>query len=119
MIKDAKAILIVIFASTFIAFGQTIEFKKKKKNPIIFRKYYSAIFKLKDGTLYKGQIDTLTEKEIFVKLKDGGHQSIIPDNIESVKTCGYLLLWGARGHFGRHCKKTNLTDYKYTYKSKK
>ncbi len=113
-------ILILIFTSlTYLSIGQTLEFTKGKKKPLILKKYFVGTVKLKDGNSYSGYVDTVMEKEIHLKVNGGSYQTITPEEIYSVKQCKYFLYIGEFFHVFRRCKRTNLTSYKYKYRPKR
>jgi|ERR1700749_799879 len=98
--------------------AQQIVFTKNKKQVFITR-YSYGVFYLKDKTSIKGYIDSLNEKEIFIKDKNGASSQISSANLAKYKCKWYMLYIGAKGHFFPRSKKYNLTDYQYAYVPRK
>ena len=111
---------ILITASIILTnslFGQYLEFRNEKKE-LIIGKHYSGTFTLKNGSVFKGSIDTLTETFIVIKSEKIGRTEIQINEIEKIKKCDYLYKLGPSFRIGHYCVTTNLAKYKWKIKKK-
>lgn len=107
-----KSILItLLILLTNVLFGQYLEFSKGKKK-LIISKHAARTFKLKNGSIFKGTVDTLTENSITIKSDKIGETVIKINDIEKVKRCDYIYKLGPSFRIGHYCVSTNLENYK-------
>ena len=107
-----KSILISTFILlTNVLFGQYLEFSKGKKK-LIISQHAARTFKLKNGTTFKGTVDTLTENSITIKSDKIGQVVININEIKKIKRCDYIYKLGPSFRIGYYCVSTNLENYK-------